>query len=311
MTEAQATHGRHAKRVGERIAEARKALKLELEDVAERSRIPLRHLQAIEDSNFEALPASTYSIGFAKTFARMVGLDGEEIAADFRAERGETLARRTEYTPFEPADPSRVPPSLLAMVALGTAVILLVAYLIWRGGWRDEERQQLAAGTQSVAEAPAATARPAPKATAAAAAAPAPSAADKVVLTAVEEVWIKVTDKGNPAGSTLFMGQLAPGQSYQVPVDAKDPRLLTGRPQMLRVAVGAREIPPLGKGDRTISNVSLKGPALIERSAASAAATTGTANAASPAPSSAAEASPALPANADQANGNVASPATP
>ena len=80
---------------------------------------------------------------------------------------------------------------------------------------------------------------------------------------------------------------------------------------MLRVAVGAREIPPLGKGDRTISNVSLKGPALIERSAAGAAPTTGTANAASPAPSSAAEPSPALPANADQANGNVASPATP
>jgi len=306
MTEAQATQGRHAKRVGERIAEARKALKLELEDVAERSRIPLRHLQAIEDSNFEALPASTYSIGFAKTFARMVGLDGEEIAADFRAERGETLARRTEYTPFEPADPSRVPPSLLAMVALGTAVILLVAYLIWRGGWRNEERQQLAAGTQPVAEAPAAPARPAPKA-APVAAAPVPSANDKVVLTAIEEVWIKVTDKGNPAGPTLFMGQLAPGQSYQVPADAKDPRLLTGRPQVLRVQIGAREIPPLGKGDRTINNVSLKGPALIERSAASAA---------PPAPPSAALPSPAQPAtappsHADQANGNVASPATP
>ena len=306
MTEAQATQGRHAKRVGERIAEARKALKLELEDVAERSRIPLRHLQAIEDSNFEALPASTYSIGFAKTFARMVGLDGEEIAADFRAERGETLARRTEYTPFEPADPSRVPPSLLAMVALGTAVILLVAYLIWRGGWRNEERQQLAAGTQPVAEAPAAPARPAPKA-APTAAAPVPSPNDRVVLTAIEEVWIKVTDKGNPAGPTLFMGQLAPGQSYQVPADAKDARLLTGRPQVLRVQVGAREIPPLGKGDRTISNVSLKGLALIERSAASAA---------PPAPPSAALPSPAQPAtappsHADQANGNVASPATP
>jgi transcriptional regulator with XRE-family HTH domain len=306
MTEAQATQGRHAKRVGERIAEARKALKLELEDVAERSRIPLRHLQAIEDSNFEALPASTYSIGFAKTFARMVGLDGEEIAADFRAERGETLARRTEYTPFEPADPSRVPPSLLAMVALGTAVILLVAYLIWRGGWRNEERQQLAAGTQPVAEAPAAPARPAPKA-APTAAAPVPSPNDRVVLTAIEEVWIKVTDKGNPAGPTLFMGQLAPGQSYQVPADAKDPRLLTGRPQVLRVQIGAREIPPLGKGDRTINNVSLKGPALIERSAASAA---------PPAPPSAALPSPAQPAtaplsHADQANGNVASPATP
>jgi len=69
MAEAR-TREMHPKRVGERLAEARATLKLELEDIAERSRIPLRHLRAIEASEFESLPASTYSVGFAKTFAR-------------------------------------------------------------------------------------------------------------------------------------------------------------------------------------------------------------------------------------------------
>jgi cytoskeleton protein RodZ len=298
--------GMHPKRVGERIADARTALKLELEDIAERSRIPLRHLQAIEASNFEALPASTYSIGFAKTFARMVGLDGEEVAADFRAERGETLAQRSEYTPFEPADPSRVPPRLLAMIALGTAVILLVAYLIWRGGGNSEERQQVAAGTVPETAAPAAPVATPGSPPPARPAAPAPSADDKVVLTASDAVWIKVSERDGP---TLYMGELAAGQSYTVPPDARDPRLLTGRPDVLRAQIGARVLPALGSGKRSISNVSLKGPALIARDAAMQAAATPAPVA--PAPAEVVKNDGSAAANADQPSGNIATPATP
>jgi hypothetical protein len=298
MAEAR-TREMHPKRVGERLAEARATLKLELEDIAERSRIPLRHLRAIEASEFESLPASTYSVGFAKTFARMVGLDGDEIAAAFRAERGETLAQRQEYTPFEPADPSRVPPSLLAMIALGTAIVLLVAYLIWRGGGASEERQQMAAGTapemvtEMVTSAPATPAPPPSTPPVARPAPPAPAATDKVVLIANDTVWIKVSERDGP---TLYMGELSRGQRYEVPADAKDPRLLTGRPDVVGAQIGSRVIPALGSARRTISGVSLKGAALIERETATAAA---------------AEADRSAAANSDQASANVATPATP
>jgi len=295
MAEAR-TREMHPKRVGERLAEARATLKLELEDIAERSRIPLRHLRAIEASEFESLPASTYSVGFAKTFARMVGLDGDEIAAAFRAERGETLAQRQEYTPFEPADPSRVPPSLLAMIALGTAIVLLVVYLMWRGGGASEERQQMAAGTapEMVASSPAAPALPPSSAPATRPVPPAPTATtDKVVLIANDTVWIKVSERDGP---TLYMGELSRGQRYEVPADAKDPRLLTGRPDVVGAQIGSRVIPALGSARRTISGVSLKGPALIERETATAAA---------------AEADRSAAANSDQASANVATPAIP
>jgi cytoskeleton protein RodZ len=305
MSEARAARVVQPKRVGERIAEARVALKLELEDIAERSRIPMRHLQAIEESNFEVLPASTYSIGFAKTFARMVGLDGEQIAADFRAERGEMLLERSEYTPFEPADPSRIPPSLLAMVAIGTAVILLVAYLIWRGGGKAEERQQMAAGTLPEVSAPATPGVPAPRQPVRRAApAPAPLATDKVVLTASDAAWVKISEKNGPM---LFIGEMAPGQRYEVPATAVDPRILTGRPDVLSATVGTRVIASLGSVKRSINDVSLKGPALIERdtamkaaAAATAAATAGTPESNSPAP--------AVP---DQPSAGVATPPAP
>lgn len=298
------------KRVGERLAVARAALKLELEDIAERSRIPLRHLQAIEASNFEALPASTYSTGFVKTFARMVGLDGSEIATAFRAERGDSLAQREEYTPFEPADPSRVPPNLLVMIALGTAVVLLIAYLIWRGAGSNDERQQMAAGTSLEASTPATPAATVKRPIAAKPAMPPPSPTDTVILTASENVWIKISERDGP---TLFMGELSPGQNYEVPANAKDPRLLTGRPHVLSARIGARVIPELGSAKRSISDVSLKGSALIERDAAMKVAETDRSASVDAAPPSAvpADADRSAPANANQASDTVATPATP
>jgi len=250
--------------VGERLAEARNRLGLELEDIAERTRIPVRHLVAIETSTWDSLPATTYAAGFVKTYARIVDLDPEALSSEFRAERGETPGINIEYTPFEPADPSRVPPRLLAMIGLGAAVAFALLYLVWRGVGGYEERASIAAGTVPQPEA-AAPAKPAPRPRPLPPA-PAPlSDSTPVVLTATDQVWLKVSEKD---GETLFMGQLEPGQSYTVPATAKDPRLLTGRPQSLRATIGDRTLATLGDPKTTIRDVSLKGPALIARDAA-------------------------------------------
>lgn len=268
MKEAGPMQESHIQKVGERMADARKALGLALEDIAESTRIPLRHLQAIEASNYDALPASTYSVGFVKTYARLVGLDPDVIGAEFREERGEVQSARIDYTPFEPADPSRVPPRLLATIALFTAVLIAAIYLVWRGS-SAEETQQLAAGTAGTETAAPPGTAPKPLSTSRPARPAAPSATDKVELTATDTVWIKVREKD---GDTLFMGELAPGQTYAVPVEARDPRLLTGRPYALRVAVGARIFPALSPSERTVNDVSLKGPQLAAFAEAAAAA---------------------------------------
>lgn len=266
MKEAGPMQESEIQRIGDRIAEARRALGIELEDIAQKTRIPLRHLIAIEASNFEALPASTYSVGFVKTYARLLGLDADAVGAEFREERGETLPPRSEHTPFEPADPSRVPPRLLATIALATAIVIALIYVMWRSAESDS-RTPLAAGTD---QPPAATVPTAPQDNGEPASPPANAPitdSDRVELTATDTVWIKVTD----AGATLFMGELAPGQTYAVPADAKDPRLLTGRPYALRATVGARMIPAVSPSELTIRNVSLKAPALAEFAAAAAA----------------------------------------
>lgn len=249
--------------VGERIAETRRTRGLALETVAERTRIPVRHLQAIEESRHDALPAATYSIGFVKTYARLLGLDAEALASDFRAERGEMAAVKADYTPFEPADPSRVPPKLLGVVGLVTAILFSLIYMAWRGYGESDTWQQIAASKPAV-QTPAAP-KPAP------AAAPTPTPApptdkDQVILTASgEDVWIKVSEKEGP---TLFMGTLKAGDRYEVPIDATDPRLTTGRPQSLVANIGSRSIPSVDPRERTIRDVSLKATALLAYSEA-------------------------------------------
>ena len=70
-----AEEGHVAMSVGERLREAREAAGLTLEDIATSTRIPTRHLESIEASDFSRLPAPTYTVGFAKNFAGAVGLD--------------------------------------------------------------------------------------------------------------------------------------------------------------------------------------------------------------------------------------------
>jgi cytoskeletal protein RodZ len=250
--------GQNPSDVGARLAEARLAQDLSLEDIAARSRIPLRHLRAIEEGEHGSLPAATYSVGFVRTYAQLLGLDSAAFARDFRAEIGSRATDHYAYEPFEPADPTRVPSRALAFTALAIALVLLAGYLAWRGGVFSgegaEQRAVLAAGTE---EQPAAAPANVPPAPAPAVAAPADTA---VLLTAIEPVWLRVYEKG---GERLIEKEMAVGESWQVPATARDPEILTGRPQALRITVGGKVIPPLGPAERTVKDVSLSPASLL------------------------------------------------
>src|SRR3954451_5206237 len=116
--------------VGERLRAAREEKGLSLEDVAKQTRIPIRHLEHIERGEWDALPAITYSVGFARSYATAVGLDGPAVGAALREQL--SAARTTAAGPaayYEPADPARVPPRSIAIVAAILAVLLIAGYL--------------------------------------------------------------------------------------------------------------------------------------------------------------------------------------
>lgn len=249
-----------AQRVGDRLRAAREARGIAIEEIANSTRIPKRHLITIENGGYEGLPAPTYSAGFIKSWARRLGLDGQALADQFRVEMGGISVESKQSLPYEPADPRRTPPAGLALLALLVAIVVGLGYLYWRG--TTEQPGTIAA---AATDRPAATVaqRPAlPGSGAATAPAPAaPQPTGPVVVGATEDVWIKISD----SGKTLFMNILHPGDHFEVPADAIVPLMTTGRPGSTTVMVGQTPIPPLGEPDRAAKDISLKPADLLAR----------------------------------------------
>jgi transcriptional regulator with XRE-family HTH domain len=260
--------------VGLRLRTAREEKGISLEEIARTTRIPVRHLEHIERSEWEALPAITYSVGFARSYATVVGLDPSAIGAELREELG---GARNPAGPipsyYEPADPARVPPRSIAIIAAVLAALLVGGYLFWRSSAVEGPDP-----VPQVAEAPAPQAAP-PQAQQPQQ--PAVPATGTVVLTAIEDVWLRIYEGGG--GPSLYQGTLKAGESYTIPAAAQAPQIRTGRPQALRVTVGGAEIPPLGPPERTIANVSLRAADLAARAQGQAPAPAATPPAAGPA----------------------------
>jgi cytoskeletal protein RodZ len=246
--------------IGERLKAAREEKKMALEDVARQTRIPIRHLEHIERGEWDALPAITYSVGFARSYALAVGLDGPAIGAEVRALLGG--APRNQAVPpayYEPADPSRVPPRSIALIAAAIAAILIILYLVWRSNAVDDPGVDESQIVEATAPSPA----PAAQSPRGSAGGPASAAASgPVVITATVEVWLRIYEAG---GKKLFEGTMKPGQRYEVPASANAPQILTGRPNAIQVSVGATQIPALGQPEKTIADVSLKPADLLGR----------------------------------------------
>jgi cytoskeleton protein RodZ len=100
----------------------------ELPQVADALRIRLCHLEAIEDGRFGDLPGPAYTLGFVRTYANHLGLDGEEVIRRLRAET-KIAAAKPELSFPVPLSDSSVPSGAVVMVGLVVAVVAYGAYL--------------------------------------------------------------------------------------------------------------------------------------------------------------------------------------
>ncbi len=158
-----------------------------------------------------------------------------------------------------------MPPRSLAWIAAAIALILAVGYGLWRSGTFGDDaddRARLAAGTGTASiEAGRASASGGsvdnPRtATAAPAAGP-------VVLEAQNTVWLRIYNL--ESDERIYEAEMQPGDRFEIPANAQNPAILTGRPDALRVTVGGRRVAPLGPAETTISGVSLLPADLVGR----------------------------------------------
>lgn len=241
--------------VGEKLKAERERLGWTLSDLAAKTRVPVRHLDSIEKSEFANLPGTTYTLGFTRSYARAVELDATALSAELRAEmaRGGHESYQPPTQNFEPADPSRVPSRTLAWTAAAVGLILVAAYLIWRSMTMagpvvvPQPTAKVASPTENNVPATAVTAM---------------DSSGEVVITATDNVWVKIYDAEN---KRLYENEMKAGDKFTVPADANNPMIVTGRPNVLDVTVGGKAVPQLGEPDRTIADVGVSAKSLLSR----------------------------------------------
>ena len=102
----------------------------ELDVIAQVLRIRRRHLQAIEDGQFDLLPGTTYAVGFIRAYADYLGLDSGEVVRRFKEEQTLQPGRppKADLVFPSPMSESGIPRG--AVVFLGV-LIGVIAYGAW------------------------------------------------------------------------------------------------------------------------------------------------------------------------------------
>jgi len=128
--------------VGSKLREARNRRKLTLQEAEEATRIRTRYLRALENEDWDQLPGDTYARAFIRTYAALLGLDGDRLADEQRRERG--ASRPGERLPRVDPRPRkvsrrrgrgrRIPPRLLTALVLVLVVGALIAIVAFGGG---------------------------------------------------------------------------------------------------------------------------------------------------------------------------------
>jgi cytoskeleton protein RodZ len=201
--------------IGNSLREARLRQGLDLAEIEQATKIRSRYLRALEEEQFEVLPAQTYVKGFLKAYADQLGLDGDLYVEEFNSRYA------TEEEPVQPGrgegggggswpGPPRYLSSavLIALTAIGLSTVLVV--VAWQVGATDEP-EDIPGLPPAVSESAKQTVKPqrARKRPQAAA----PRRQVRLVASAVGgRCWLEV-HRGSEVGDLLFEGTLDQGRS--------------------------------------------------------------------------------------------------
>ncbi|MGA2096572.1 MAG: helix-turn-helix domain-containing protein [Candidatus Acidiferrum sp.] len=118
---------------GERLKREREMREVSLNEVTKATRIGPRFLEALENEEWDKLPGGVFNRGFVRAIARFLGLDEENLLAEYDLAHGEpSLPTPQPYENKIPRPPIWVP--MLALLGLLAVLGGLIAGGMY--GWR-------------------------------------------------------------------------------------------------------------------------------------------------------------------------------
>jgi cytoskeleton protein RodZ len=119
---------------GERLRREREMRGISLNEIAESTKISRRHLESLENEDFDSLPGGVFNRGFVRAYARFVGINEEQAVADYNAVRTEPepvpdqFPLEVHVKPDRELNPKRSPlPLILAVAALVGFIVVVWA----------------------------------------------------------------------------------------------------------------------------------------------------------------------------------------
>ena len=148
---------------GERLRREREMRGISLDEIAVATKISARNLHALEDEKFNQLPGGIFNKGFVRAYAKFLGIDQEQMVAEYETASQETEAAReqklkdafskAEFRKQKKDDDDREI-SLEPKSQWGTiAIIVLIAALAY-GGYSIYQRRKLDKLQQAQASTP-------------------------------------------------------------------------------------------------------------------------------------------------------------
>jgi cytoskeleton protein RodZ len=182
--------------IGNSLREARLRQSLELTEAELATKIRGKYLRALEEEQFELLPAETYVKGFLRTYAEWLGLDGQLYVDEYNS-RYVTGEEETPYRPRRSSTtraPRRSDSKAVVYALSGIAAVTALVVVAWQYGGSAEQ--------PALPDLPGASATTTRKA-------PAPS----IVLRAVGGDSHVTVRTGSARGKQVFQGTIERGRA--------------------------------------------------------------------------------------------------
>jgi hypothetical protein len=127
--------------IGNSLREARLRQQLDLPELEQQTKIRSKYLKALEDEQFDVLPAPTYIRGFLRSYADALGLEGQLYVDEYNSR----FITGEEDVPLRPRDYQRRPQPMRhrfeargVLVAVGAiAVVFALVIAAWKYGSND------------------------------------------------------------------------------------------------------------------------------------------------------------------------------
>jgi len=261
--------------VGQRLREARLAKGLSLDDIGNATRISLRHLKSLEDDRHSEMPGRTYTIGFARAYAKVVDLPEQSWIGALREELDHNQVERqsVDFPDSNIEDSGKVPSRKTAWIIAGIGIFaLVIGYVAWRSTAGFTTSPDIAssiglddtASSTNIEDSEGESVEATDSDTDNGPVAEDASESSTVIFTATEDrIWVKFYDAN---GDQLMQKEMALGETYTVPADADGPQLATARPDALSITIDGRVIPALGTAEKVIRDVPVDPISLSNRS---------------------------------------------